>query len=207
MTAGDWINLFSAAFAGLAVLLPFLFKRFEKRDRLSRVTYMINLIKARQELHQLLADGSLAAEPNDISKEASRMIKEVDEELTTPTEIERYGLFIAAAFVESVLFVGVAFTELSQWYKNLFLGRAYESGLFFLEGVFGYPAARIFLLVVCIILAVVGSLKSVTTLSKYCRSYYSMNLALLGVFNIFLVATVLVAAALLSALDPIVPLW
>jgi hypothetical protein len=207
MTAGDWINLFSAAFAGLAVLLPFFFKRFEKRDRLSRVTYLINLIKARQELSQLTESARLGAEPKDISIEASRLLNEVDEEIATPTEIARYGLFIAAAFVEAVLFIGAAFTELSQWYKNLFLGKSFESGFFFLEGVFGYPAARIFLLVVCIILAVVGSLKSVPTLSRHFRSYYSLNLALLGAFNIFLVIIIFVVSAVLAILDPIISIW
>ena len=207
MTTGDWINLFSAIFAGLAVLLPFLFKRLEKKDRLSRVTYLIKLLKAREELKELLENGGLNDAPTDISSEASKVLGDVDEELATPADMDRYGLFIAAAFVEAVLVIGAAFTELSQWYTHLFIARSSESGLYFLEGIFGYPAARIFLLVVCVILAVTGSLKAVPILSKRLQSYYALNLGLLGAFNILLVVTVLVAGLLLAVLDPVVPIW
>lgn len=207
MSASDWINLLSAIFAGIAVLLPFLFKRLEKRDRLSRVNYMIELLKARQELNQLLEGDNITLVSSDIKSEAIKTLEKVDTELATPTEIDRYGFFIATAFIESVLFLGAAFTQLSEWYRSLFIGKAYESGLFFLEGIFGYPAARIFLLVVSIILAVVVSLKAVPWLSKSLRSYYKLNFALLSIFNSSLIIIVFLFGIILAITDPISPLW
>lgn len=90
---------------------------------------------------------------------------------------------------------------------QVFVGKAYESGLFFLEGIFGYPAARIFLLVLCIILAVVLTIKTMPRLSAKFQSYYIVNFALLAIFNILLVIIVVLVGLILALTDPIVPLW
>ena len=186
------------------MLLPFIFRRIEKQDRLSRVTYLIKLLKARQELNQILQNENQIS--IDVRNEATNVLERVDIELATPRENDRFGLFVLSAFVESVLFLGAGFTQLSEWYK-VFVGKAYESGLFFLEGIFGYPAARIFLLVLCIILAVVLTIKTMPRLSAKFQSYYIVNFALLAIFNILLVIIVVLVGLILALTDPIVPLW
>lgn len=117
MSTSDWINLLSAVFAGIAVLLPFIFRRIEKQDRLSRVTYLIKLLKARQELNQILQNENQIS--IDVRNEATNVLERVDIELATPRENDRFGLFVLSAFVESVLFLGAGFTQLSEWYKYL----------------------------------------------------------------------------------------
>lgn len=203
MTPADWISLFSAVFAAIAVLLPLLIKRIEKRDLLVRTRYLIELLKAREELHQVLDDETKNGKESFMANEAKKVLEKIERQISAREREGNYSLFIVIAFAEAFLFIGTNFDRLIQ----IVIGPSYESGFYFLEGIFKSPEARITLLVLCVSLSVVFTLSTSPVIRKRVESYYWFNLLLLGIFNVCLVLVTIAIGLLLAILDPLILLW
>jgi hypothetical protein len=207
VSAGNWINLLGALCAGLAVLLPVIGKRIERRDQLSRLSYLVALLRTEKELGELLGTDGGALLRATVGREAAALLGKIERNDKKQEAAASHTLFIGLAVAEAFLFLGLLFATFSTFIIGLIKGKSYESGVYFFEGIFGYPAARIGLLVLSVGAAAGLTLKLAPGVGKYIRGYLGQNFSLLAIFNLIFCGTIVVVATLLALLDPIVPLW
>lgn len=207
MHTGDWINLLGALSAGLAVLLPVVGKRIERRDQLSRLSYLVALLRAEKELGELLGTDRGALFRTTVGREAEALLGKIERNDQKQEAATSQTLFIGLAVAEAFLFLGLLFATFSTFIIGLVKGKSYESGVYFFEGIFGYPAARIGLLVLAVGAAAGLTLKLAPSVGTYIQGYLGQNFALLAIFNLIFCALIVIAAIVLAILDPIIPLW
>jgi hypothetical protein len=113
---------------------------------------------------------------------------------------------MALVFCECIV-LSVVFSQWSEYINKVFSGPSYESGLYFLEGIFQTTTARLLLLMVFVSISVFLAIKKAKPYTDKIANSLRRNLTLIALFNLILILVTLAACFLLWALDPIVPYW
>jgi hypothetical protein len=208
MGAAEWSSIVAAVAAVFGVLVPMVARRLEKQDRLARATYLIQLHGAYSELQNLqkrLASGDPVESGR--SEEIATVLTGLRRDIESKRVAQSFRLFMTLAVLESFLFLGFAYMELSDLLARVLKGPSYETGLYFLEGIWGTSGGRSLLLAVCVASATALTLKLSRFAAKRSEANLGRNLILFGLFNGILVATTALVAGVLMILDPLVRLW
>ncbi len=196
------LEFFRAIGTALAVFVPLIVFWLQKKDKLHKTKHFIELMKAHEELSHLRS----RPQSDELNEKIDRLLKEVDEEIHY--SFDRFGLrfFFGMVFIE-MIFVATLLSQWSDYINKIFSGPSYESGLYFLEGIFQSTTARLILFMLLVSISVFFTIQSTMKWVSSMNHASKRNLLLLGVFHLFLIVIIVVVSIILSLLDPIIPYW
>lgn len=202
----ETIDFLKAIGPFLAVLAPVIVIWIQKKDKLHKTKYFIELVKSWEELkqikHQLESENSSPI----VLEKVNSLLEEIDGEINNTSDRSNITVFMTIVFVESVM-IGILFTSWSDYFNKVFVGSSQDSGLLFLEGIFRSTSARFALLMVFVSISIFLTIMSTKKLANKIQKTHIRNLTLLAAFNVILIAVIVLMSLLLALLDPIVPYW
>lgn len=202
----ETIDFLKAIGPFLAVLAPLIVIWIQKKDKLQKTKYFVELVKSWEELKQIkIKLESEHASPIVLEK-VNSLLREVDSEINSTSERSNITVFMSIVFVESVV-LGILFSSLSDYFNAVFVGSSRDSGLLFLEGIFRSTTARFALLMVFVSISIFLTIISTKKMVNRIQKTHIRNLTLLAVFNVVLISVTIVISLMLTLLDPISPYW
>jgi hypothetical protein len=190
----------------LAVLAPLIVIWIQKRDKLQKTKYFIELVRSWEELKKIKSELESSNAPPIVLEKVNSLLEEIDGEINYSSDRSNITVFMTVVFVESVI-IGILFTSWSDYLNKVFVGSSYDSGLLFLEGIFRSTTARFILLMIFVSVSILLTILGMKRLTKNIQKTYVRNLTLLASFNLILIAVTFLISLILTILDPIVPLW
>lgn len=205
-TTLETINFLKAIGPFLAVLAPLIVIWIQKKDKLHKTKYFIELVQSWEELKKIkLRLETEHASPIVLDK-VNSLLQEIDGEINSTSERSNTSVFVTLVFIESVI-IGILFVSWSDYVNKIFVGSSQDSGLLFLEGIFRSTTARFALLMTFVSISIFLTLVSAKKLLNKIQKSRLRELVLLAAFNAILVAVTVLISIILTLLDPIVPLW
>ncbi len=190
----------------LAVLAPLIVIWIQKRDKLQKTKYFIDLVRSWEELKKIKSELESSQSPPIVLDKVNSLLDEIDNEINSTSDRSNITVFMTMVFVESVI-IGILFTSWSDYLNKVFVGSSYDSGLLFLEGIFRSTTARFILLMFFVSISIFLTIISIKRMTRNIQKTYVRNLTLLATFNVILIAVTVLISLILALLDPIVPLW
>ena len=205
-TTQGTIDLIKTIGPFLAVLAPLIVIWIQKRDKLQKTKYFIELVRSWEELKKIKSELESSNAPPIVLEKVNSLLDEIDNEINYSSDRSNITVFMTVVFVESVI-IGILFTSWSDYLNKVFVGSSYDSGLMFLEGIFRSTTARFILLMIFVSVSILLTILGMKRLTKNIQKTYVRNLTLLASFNLILIAVTFLISLILTILDPIVPLW
>jgi hypothetical protein len=202
----ETIDFIKAVGPFLAVLAPLIVIWIQKRDKLQKTKYFIDLVNSWEELKKIKAELELENAPPMVLEKVNSLLVEIDGEINNTSDRSNITVFMYFVFLESVI-ISILFTSWSDYFNKVFVGSSYDSGLLFLEGIFRSTTARFALLMVIVSLSIFLTIISTKKLVKNIQKTYTRNLTLLATFNAVLIAVTVLISLILALFDPIIPYW
>ena len=202
----ETIDMIKAVGPFLAVLAPLIVIWIQKRDKLQKTKYFIDLVKSWEELKKIKVELESENAPPMVLEKVNSLLEEIDGEINNTSDRSNITVFMSFVFLESVI-ISILFTSWSDYFNKIFVGSSVDSGLLFLEGIFRSTTARFALLMVIVSMSIFLTIISTKKLAKNIQKTYTRNLALLATFNAILVAVTVLISLVLTLLDPIIPYW
>jgi hypothetical protein len=191
------LELFVAVLTGIAVFFPTLIDWFEKKDRLKKTVYLIELLKTRDELTGII-EKQQEGSPILLDK-LQNSLSEIEREINSEKQSFSYGWFISFVSIE-IFFV---FGGLSE----IIISNASSTGLLFLEGALYHPIMRILLLLLLIGGSIFVTFKLSSPIKAWFNGKLSYNLTLIVFFNFVFTTLLMLTYAFLKITDPISPFY
>ncbi|HMV27673.1 MAG TPA: hypothetical protein PLG25_02265 [bacterium] len=200
------LDFMRAIGAASAVFVPLIVFYLQKRDKLQKTKYFIDLVKSQDELIKI-RDQHASQNGNDIvMMKINSLLSEIEDEINHTVDRERIVSFLLFVFLE-VIVLSALIIQWSDYLNKIISGASYESGLFFLEGIFQTTTARLILASMIVSLSVFLTIKSVKKwVDRINRPKLRTTMLVLG-FNGVLIVVAIVTSLILAILDPIIPLW
>lgn len=202
----ETIDFIKAVGPFLAVLAPLIVIWIQKRDKLQKTKYFIDLVNSWEELKKIKAELELENASPMVLEKVNSLLVEIDGEINNTSDRSNITVFMYFVFLESVI-ISILFTSWSDYFNKVFVGSSYDSGLLFLEGIFRSTTARFALLMVIVSLSIFLTIISTKKLVKNIQKTYIRNLTLLATFNAILIAVTVLISLILTLFDPIIPYW
>ena len=202
----ETINFLKAIGPFLAVLAPLIVFWIQKKDKLHKTKYFVELVQSWEELKKIKSRLELEDNPSVALDKVNVLLKEIDGEINSTADRSNINVFVTIVFAESVI-IGILFTSWSDYLNKVFVGSSQDSGLLFLEGIFRSTAARFVLLMVFVSISIFLTLISTKKLFNKVQKTHIRILTLIAAFNILLIGVTVIISLILTLLDPIVPLW
>lgn len=202
----ETIDFIKAVGPFLAVLAPLIVIWIQKRDKLQKTKYFIELVNSWEELKKIKAELESEKVQPMVLEKVNSLLEEIDGEINNTSERSNITVFMSFVFLESVI-ISILFTSWSDYFNKVFVGSSVDSGLLFLEGIFRSTTARFALLMVIVSISIFLTIISTKKLAKNIQKTYTRNLTLLATFNAILVAVTVLISLILTLLDPIIPYW
>ncbi|KAB2879660.1 hypothetical protein F9K33_08255 [bacterium] len=202
----ETIDFLKAIGPFLAVLAPLIVIWIQKKDKLQKTKYFVELVKSWEELKQIKIQLESEHSSPIVLEKVNSLLREVDNEINSTSERSNITVFMSIVFVESVV-LGILFSSLSDYFNAVFVGSSRDSGLLFLEGMFRSTTARFALLMVFVSISIFLTIISTKKMVNRIQKTYIRNLTLLAVFNVVLISVTIVISLILTLLDPISPYW
>ena len=175
------LELFVVVLTGLAVIVPFIIPLIEKKDKLKKTVYLIELIKTRDELSAIIHKSTRDKNSPILVDKLKRNLEEIENDINSTTKRFKINVFL--------LFISLEIFSLFSILRNIKIQNSI-SKIPFLEGIFGSTAVQVVLLLIIIISAylvtIYMSKKILTKKRMKKRVYY--NIAKIGMFNILIIA-------------------
>jgi hypothetical protein len=190
----------------LGLLIPLIIRFVEKQNKLQRSRRLIDLLKTRDELKQLLAE-----KINDqtatqvVVKRVNDLIGEIEREIFAPPRETTIKYYIVLISIEVVTFISAIYFGILVFMNKVINGKSYENRLPFLEGVFANPLARVMMLMLFVTLSIFLTMRIAQTLESQARNKYRFNLMMLLVFNVLFIFIALSSSLLLYLIDFVNP--
>jgi hypothetical protein len=205
-TSSQTLDLLRALAGALAVLVPLVVFWFQRRDRLQKSKYLIDLVRSYEELVEIRKRQVESDAPPIVLEKIDTMIGELDRELKGgPDKLNITPFMVVLAVV--TFFVSLLFTQLSDYINRLFTGKSYESELFFLEGIFASAMARFALLLVYLVISIFLTILVSRLLVTRMKNALVRNLLVLLVFFGVFACVSFLLSLILVLLDPVTTLW
>lgn len=189
------VDLFIAILTGLAVIVPFIIMWLERRDKLKKTVYLIELIKTKDELTKLLEQMASEEKSPVLIQKLEKNLTEIDKEINTTKN--RYQ--IAGFLVFSSLEVLIVFS----WLAYYIVDHPNLARLHFLEGIFGAPPGRIILILIVVVSSFLLTFRASKWISLRDRikNLWAYNLSMIGLLNISMLVSGTLWYFLLRVLD------
>jgi len=147
-------NYYSIIVPAFGLLVPFILRWVENRSRLKQARHLLDVIKTRDEINQLLNQAH-DLKVNLLENEQDQLNfyqKELEKEIKRSRfiDIRLYPILIS---VELVFFISAIFSRAVSILEDLIYSQGNET-LPFLEGIFSNPNIRLGLLLFCVILSI-----------------------------------------------------
>lgn len=186
------------------LFIPFIVRFIERQNKLQRSRYLIDLIKTREELKELLGEKTEGdATSLVVTRRLEELIEEIEAEIFAPPKEYRIKGYIILITIEIVTMISGVYFGILVFMNRIIRGKSYENNLPFLEGIFSNPVSRVMMLMLFVTTSIFLSLqvakKWESAVSR--RNRYKFNLFILLVFNIFFCAITLVSSFFLYLLD------
>ena len=110
-------------------------------------------------------------------------------------------------FIEAVLFLSAFFFQISEWITKIINGKSYETGMYFLEGIFKSQESRLILMAIFISISMYITTRLSKKIFKVLKNNLIINLILFIIFNILFLIITITGVIILMKLDPIIPIW
>ncbi len=204
MSTTNWFGLVGAL---LAVLIPFIINWFDKKSKLQQAVYFIELIKAQKQLKAIKAEQKEKDSSLILRDKLESLLLDIDKEINKSSEKYPLTYFVSFIVFEALLFLSAFFFHISDSMTKLLKGQSYETGMYFLEGIFKPQEMRIFLMAIFISISVYLTVHLAGKVFAVVKNNLAANSILLLLFNILFVIITVAGGLALLVLDPIVPLW
>jgi len=178
------IDVIVALLTIIAVFVPFIMSRLEKRDKLKKTIYLIELIKTKDELISLIKRHEENKGSPILLNKLNNNLNEIDQEIFTSKK-----RFILSGFLT---FISLEILVLFYIMSNIILGSAKESGLFFFEGILGSELSRIILLFSLFSLSFFITFKLAPLIKRKIKNSTIFNLTVVIIYNLvfFIIGTI-----------------
>ena len=190
----------------LGLLIPLIIRFAEKQNKLQRSRRLIDLLRTRDELKQLLGEKmqEKTASPV-VVKRVNDLIAEIEREIFAPPRETRIKYYVVLISVEIVTVISGIYFEILVFMNRIIKGKPRENNLPFLEGIFSNSVARVLMLMIFVTLSLYLTTRVARQLEERARNKYRFNLMMLLVFNALFILITLVSSLLLYLLDFVNP--
>ncbi len=196
----------------LLALVPFLpaalFKLREKRDP----QYFVGLVDRRDELLTAIEKQKQANAPEFVLARLDAVLETLDHRIRLSAQDvggSRSGntlsLFNYLVAAEGFLVIG-SFVGSSQM-QAFITGKSWQTKIYFFEGIFKYPIARVVLLLACFGLAFSITSRMCTAVQAQFKGRITSGFVLLGLFNAVFLGVVVVVSLVFMLADPVTVMW
>lgn len=189
----------------LGLLVPFVIRWIENKSRLRQARHLLDVIKTRDEIQNLLADSKknqvILLENEEV--QLRFYIKELEKEIrrNDSLDIRMYPILIS---LEMIFFISALFSGAVSFLQKLIYAQGNET-LPFLEGIFSNPNMRIGILIFCLLLALyLTHIFQKRLVLKFGFSKKT-ELKVFGVFNAVFVGILVSLGLILYLLDLVIP--
>jgi len=190
----------------LGLLIPLIIRFVEKQNKLQRSRRLIDLLKTRDELKQLLAEKiENQSATQVVVRRVNDLIAEIEKEIFAPPRETKIKYYIVLISIEVVTFISAIYFGILVFMNKVINGKSYESNLPFLEGIFANPVARVMMLMLFVTLSIFLTMRVASQLEPRARNKYRFNLMMLLVFNVLFIAITLASSLLLYLIDFVNP--
>ncbi len=199
------INYLPIIVPALGLLVPFVIRWIENKSRLRQARHLLDVIKTRDEIENLLADAKknqlVLLENEEVqlrfyTKELEKEIRRND-----TLDIRLYPILIS---VEMIFFISAFFSGAVSFLEKLVYAQGNET-LPFLEGIFSNSSIRIGLLIFCLMISLyVTHIFQKRLVVKHGFSVKT-ELKVFGIFNLVFAAILLTLGLILYLLDLVIP--
>ena len=180
----------------IAVFVPFIISRMEKRDKLKKTIYLIELIKTKDELISLIEkhkDSPILLNKLNIN------LQEIEEDILSVKKRFRLGGFVTLISLEIlVLFYGLS---------NLILDSAKQSGLLFFEGILESELSRVSLVFSIFLVSFFITFKVSQLIKHKIEHPFMFNLLVFVIYNLVLLILGATTKLFLSYTDKYLSWW
>ena len=193
------LDFIVAILTGLAVIVPFIIPWLEKRDKLKKTVYLIELIKTKEELEKIVSKVQETNSSPILLSKLKTNLQEIEDDINFSKRKYNVNGFY--------LVISVEIFFLFSFLSSIIIQKSWESGLHFLEGVFSYPATRIAMILLVILISFIVSEK----ISKYfniktkTKNVLVNDLIMVVLFNISILVLGILGYLLLFYSDPFIP--
>ncbi|MES2733025.1 MAG: hypothetical protein V4714_14850 [Bacteroidota bacterium] len=190
----------------LGLLIPIIIRMLEKQNKLQRSRRLIDLLKTREELKQLLAEKIQDKTASQVVlKRVNDLVAEIEGEIFAPPRETKVKFYVILISIEIVTIISGIYFGILVFMNRLIRGKSYENNLPFLEGIFSNPVARVMMLMIFVTLSVFFTLMIARRLEDEARNKYRFNLMMLLVFNALFLTISLISSLLLYLIDFVNP--
>ena len=195
------LDFFVAVLTGLAVIVPFIIPWLEKRDKLKKTVYIIELIKTKDELEKIINTIKEGNKSPILLEKLTENLKEIENDINSSNKRFRINVFL--------VFISVEIFFIFNYLSNIIIQKSWESGLHFLQGILKYPAMRILLILAIIVFAYVlatyvSKRFEIKNKFKNVTMYY---VSMVVLFNIILLLTGVFSFYFLKHTDPFTKIY
>ena len=190
------IDILVAVLTVIAVFVPFIISRMEKRDKLKKTIYLIELIKTKDELISLIEKHK--GSPILLNK-LNINLQEIEQDILLVKKRFRLGGFVTLISLE-ILVLFYAFS-------NVILADAKQSGLLFFEGIFASEVSKVILLFSLFSASFFITFKVSQLIKQKIQNPLLTNLLVFVIYNLVLLIAVSATYLLLSFTDKFNPWW
>lgn len=199
-------NYYSIIVPAFGLLVPFIIRWIENRSRLTQARHLLEVIKTRDEIIQMLKRAKsdddfslLVYEEEQLNHYKKELEKEVKRSRTV--DIRLYPILIS---VELVFFISAIFSRAVSVFENLIYAQGNET-LPFLEGIFSNPGIRMGLLVFCVALSIFINNSLQKKIEMRFGASLRRELIMFGSFNGILAGVLCIFGLILYLLDLVIP--
>ena len=190
------IDILVAVLTVIAVFVPFIISRMEKRDKLKKTIYLIELIKTKDELISLIEkhkDSPILLNKLNIN------LQEIEEDILSVKKRFRLGGFVTLISLEIL----VLFYTLS----NLILTSAKQSRLLFFEGILESELSRVSLVFSIFLVSFFITFKVSQLIKHKIEHPFMFNLLVFVIYNLVLLILGATTKLFLSYTDKYLSWW
>ena len=174
-----YLNLVVAVLTGFAVVVPFIIPWIERRDKLKKTIYLIELLKTKEELKTIIEIQKQKENSPILIEKLSKNLKEIDEDIYAARR-----KYIVSGFI---IIISIEIFFLFNMLTSIILGTAYKTGLLFLEGILFYPLTRVILLLAIITTSFIITLRFKKYIKDRVKQIILYNITMVVVFNVILI--------------------
>ena len=166
---------------------PFIIRRFEKRDKLKTTIYLMQLIKTKDELEDLIAKHQVMGNSTILVEKLKKNLSEIESEINKSKRRFTFFSFYTVIFFEIII--------LFYLLPDYLIGNGQREGIF--AWWLGLYALLFFVLSIVLILSIIYS----KIIREYIKNKIVYNLSVVFVFNLFLVPMLYFVRQVLEMLD------
>lgn len=172
----------------IAALIPLFISWYDKRDKLKKTIYLIELIKTKDQLKELIENLTTQSNTTILIQKLEMNLKEIEDEIYTSQKRKITNAFVIFISIE-IFLIFLIFSELVIPKLN------------FLEGIFESSISQMLLFFFIVMISYIATFEIYKKKWMKIKNQYQKNVVPIFVFNLILIALSLVIYKTLDSLD------